>query len=50
MASGRITGRGSTDKLMDDHVATGFERAKQVKKANLEDVFLSLTGHERKED
>lgn len=50
MESGRIIALDSPDKLIDDLVATGFERTKQVKKANLEDVFLHLTGHEWKED
>jgi ABC-2 type transport system ATP-binding protein len=34
------------DKLIDNLVASGFERKREVKKANLEDVFLSLTGQE----
>lgn len=44
--SGEIIAMASPDKLIDDLVATGFERPKQVKKANLEDVFIALTGHE----
>jgi ABC-2 type transport system ATP-binding protein len=43
---GRIVAIGSPEKLIDDLVATGFERPKQVKKASLEDVFIELTGHE----
>ncbi len=43
--SGKIISLGSPDKLIDDLVATGFERPKEVKKANLEDVFINLTGH-----
>lgn len=50
MESGRIIALDSPDKLIDDLVATGFERNKEVKKANLEDVFLHLTGHEWKEE
>jgi ABC-2 type transport system ATP-binding protein len=50
MESGRIIALDSPDKLIDDLVATGFERTKQVKNANLEDVFLHLTGHEWKEE
>jgi ABC-2 type transport system ATP-binding protein len=50
MESGRIIALDSPDKLIDDLVATGFERSKQVKNANLEDVFLHLTGHEWKEE
>ncbi|MER3463777.1 MAG: ABC transporter ATP-binding protein [Chitinophagaceae bacterium] len=44
--SGKIIAMSSPDKLIDELVATGFERPKQVKKANLEDVFIALTGHE----
>jgi ABC-2 type transport system ATP-binding protein len=31
-------------------VAEGFERPKEVKKANLEDVFIQLTGHTLRPD
>jgi ABC-2 type transport system ATP-binding protein len=31
-------------------VASGFERPKEVKKANLEDVFIQMTGKEWRED
>ncbi len=37
------------ENLIDDLVATGFERPKQVKAANLEDVFIQLTGKEIRE-
>lgn len=43
--SGKIIALDSPDKLIDELVATGFERPKEVKKANLEDVFINLTGH-----
>jgi ABC-2 type transport system ATP-binding protein len=43
--SGKIIAMDSPDKLIDKLVATGFERPKEVKKANLEDVFINLTGH-----
>lgn len=46
MDSGRIISLDTPDRLIDKLVATGFERPKQVKKANLEDVFIYLTGHE----
>ena len=42
---GKIIALATPDKLIDDLVATGFERPKEVKKANLEDVFINLTGH-----
>jgi ABC-2 type transport system ATP-binding protein len=48
--SGKIIALASPDKLIDDLVATGFERPKEVKKANLEDVFINLTGHAMRED
>jgi ABC-2 type transport system ATP-binding protein len=48
--SGKIIALDTTDKLIDNLVDTGFERPKEVKKANLEDVFISLTGHSLRED
>src|SRR6188768_1480897 len=36
--AGRIVALNSPDQLIDDLVATGFERPKEVKQANLEDV------------
>jgi ABC-2 type transport system ATP-binding protein len=45
MDAGRIIALDTPDKMIDDLVSTGFERPKQVKKANLEDVFIKLTGH-----
>jgi ABC-2 type transport system ATP-binding protein len=44
--SGRIIALDTPDKLIDNLVASGFERPKEVKKANLEDVFIHLTGHD----
>ncbi len=41
---GKIISLDSPDKMIDDLVATGFERPKQVKAATLEDVFIHLTG------
>lgn len=43
--SGKIVALDTPDMLIDNLVATGFERIKEVKKANLEDVFIDLTGH-----
>jgi ABC-2 type transport system ATP-binding protein len=43
--AGKIIALETPDKLIDELVATGFERPKEVKKANLEDVFIKLTGH-----
>lgn len=43
--SGTIVALDSPDKLIDNLVDGGFEKPKEVKKANLEDVFIHLTGH-----
>jgi len=48
--NGRIVALNSPDKLIDDLVATGFERPKEVKKATLEDVFIHLTGKDLREE
>lgn len=42
---GNIITLNSPDKLIDELVASGFEKPKEIKKANLEDVFIQLTGH-----
>jgi ABC-2 type transport system ATP-binding protein len=47
--SGKIVAMEAPGKLIDNLVDTGFERTKEVKKANLEDVFISLTGHSLRE-
>jgi ABC-2 type transport system ATP-binding protein len=49
MDEGRIISLDSPDKMIDDLVTSGFERPKQVKAANLEDVFIHLTGKEIRE-
>ncbi|MFT3845517.1 MAG: ABC transporter ATP-binding protein [Lacibacter sp.] len=43
--SGKIVALDTPHILIDHLLATGFERPVQVKQANLEDVFISLTGH-----
>ena len=48
--SGKIIALSTPDKMIDELVATGFERPKEVKKANLEDVFIHLTGKSFKEE
>lgn len=48
--SGRIVKLDTPDNLIDNLIASGFERKKQVKPANLEDVFLNLTGKELREE
>lgn len=50
MDEGEIIAIESPDKLIDDLVASGFERPKMTKAANLEDVFIHLTGKEFRED
>lgn len=47
--SGTIIALATPDQLIDELVATGFERPKEMKKANLEDVFINLTGHSLRE-
>lgn len=41
---GKIIALRSPDQLIDELVASGFERPREVKQANLEDVFIHLTG------
>jgi ABC-2 type transport system ATP-binding protein len=48
--SGKIIALATPDTLIDELVATGFERPKEVKKANLEDVFIHLTGKTLREE
>lgn len=43
--SGKIVAMDTPSKLIDNLLATGFESLKEVKQANLEDVFITLTGH-----
>ncbi len=47
---GKIIALDTPENLIDKLVATGFERKKEVKRANLEDVFLSLTGKEWRDE
>jgi len=46
---GRIIDIDTPDHFIDRLVASGFERKKEVKLANLEDVFINLTGKEWRE-
>jgi ABC-2 type transport system ATP-binding protein len=48
--SGKIVALDNPDKLIDKLIASGFDRPKEVKLANLEDVFISLTGHSLREE
>ena len=47
---GHVIGIDTPDNFIDKLVATGFERKKQVKEANLEDVFINMTGKEWREE
>lgn len=44
--SGKIISIDSPNGLIDKLIASGFERKKEVKAANLEDVFIAMTGKE----
>ncbi len=48
--SGRIVKLATPDQLIDELLETGFVRQKEVKNANLEDVFLHLTGKALREN
>jgi len=50
MDKGQIIKLNSPDKMIDELVESGFERPKQVKAANLEDVFIHLTGREMRDE
>lgn len=43
--AGKIVALDSPDAMIDKLVAEGFERPREVKRANMEDVFIHLTGH-----
>jgi ABC-2 type transport system ATP-binding protein len=47
--AGKMVALASPDQLIDNLMATGFERKKEVKAANLEDVFIAMTGHSLRE-
>ncbi|PZP43100.1 MAG: ABC transporter ATP-binding protein, partial [Pseudopedobacter saltans] len=48
--SGKIIKMATPDQLIDELLETGFIREKEVKNANLEDVFLHLTGKALREN
>jgi ABC-2 type transport system ATP-binding protein len=50
MDEGKIIALESPDTLIDNLVDSGFERPKETKAANLEDVFINLTGKDFRED
>jgi ABC-2 type transport system ATP-binding protein len=48
--AGNIIALDTPDKLIDNLIESGFERPKEMKLANLEDVFIKLTGHSLREN
>ncbi len=48
--SGTLIALSTPDELIDNLLAKGFKRQKEVKGANLEDVFLNMTGREWRGD
>jgi ABC-2 type transport system ATP-binding protein len=48
--AGNIIALETPDRLIDQLVESGFTRPKEVKKANLEDVFINLTGHSLRDE
>lgn len=49
MDEGKIIAQATPGKLIDDLIATGFQRPKATKAANLEDVFINMTGKDLRE-
>ncbi len=49
MDGGKVVKHGSPDQLIDELVATGFKRPRDIRQATLEDVFLHLTGRSLRE-
>lgn len=47
---GRIIKLDSPDKMIDELLAEGFKKPTAAKAANLEDVFISLTGHAMRDE
>lgn len=50
MDAGKIIALDKPDVLIDQLLASGFEKQKETKGANLEDVFINLTGHALREE
>jgi len=50
MDHGKIVALDHPLSLIDHLIAQGFEKKREVKQANLEDVFISLTGHALREE
>ena len=50
MDAGRIISLDHPDRLIDQLIESGFEKKKESKGANLEDVFIQMTGRVLRED
>ena len=50
MDKGSIIQLDTPENMIDELIAGGFERPKSVKSANLEDVFIHLTGREMRDE
>ena len=50
MDSGKIIATGSPHELVQQLLGKGFKKERVERLANLEDVFLDLTGHSLRED
>ena len=50
MDKGKIIKTGSPKQLISELLATGFKKEEEIQKANLEDVFLNLTGRHLREE
>ena len=50
MDAGQIISLDHPDRLIDQLIASGFEKKKESKGANLEDVFIQMTGRVLRED
>jgi len=48
--SGEIIALSTPSELIDNLIATGFKRKKEMKAASLEDVFLTMTGKEWRDE
>jgi ABC-2 type transport system ATP-binding protein len=50
MDGGRIIALDAPQALVDQLIGRGFTKARVERLANLEDVFIDLTGHDLRED
>ncbi|HET8776645.1 MAG TPA: ABC transporter ATP-binding protein, partial [Candidatus Limnocylindria bacterium] len=50
MDGGRIIALDTPEALVDQLIGRGFTKARVERLANLEDVFIDLTGHDLRED